>query len=93
MIGPPVMAARPVGVEIELLLLDPVLHVTSGAIDFIVELLRVTFKGGEDEAGVGSQMGVFGFDDYAAFTVPGGGGVVKLAEEALLFAGLYVGAF
>ena len=87
------MAAGAVGVEIELLLLDPVLHVAAGAVGSVIERLPVTFKRGEDKPGVCSHVRVFGLDDDAAFAIPGCRRIFELSKQTLLLPGLFVGRF
>ena len=91
LVGPPVVATCAISVEIELLFLDPIFHVAACAVDFVVELLGIAFKRGEDEASVCSQTRVLCFDDDAPFAIPCGCGILEPAEKSLLVAGLFVG--
>ena len=49
LVGPPFGAARAVGEESELLLLDPVLHFSPRTIHILVESLGPTHHAGDDE--------------------------------------------
>ena len=61
------MATGTICEKIELLLFDSVLHIATGAVDFVVKLLRVSRLRGEDKSSVCPQVRVLGFDDVAAF--------------------------
>jgi len=52
LVGPPVMGAGAIGKQPQLLLLDAVIHLASGAVESFVELLSIALEVGEDEAGV-----------------------------------------
>jgi hypothetical protein len=55
-----------IGKEIELALLDPVLHVAAGAVDLLVEVLslaRFARERGDDEARIGGGPGKTPYPD------------------------------
>src|SRR5512144_1672740 len=83
---------RAVGEEIELLLLDAVLHLAAGAVDLLVEGLRVdhlTFQRGDDEPRVGAPGQVLGLPDDATAPAPRvDGRVAEVLEPAYRLAGL-----
>ena len=78
------MTAGAVGKQIELLLLNPVLHLPAGTIDLVIESLRRAAQVGHDVAGIGPLHGVLAFDNDAPGTVPGGGRIGELIEQPLL---------
>ena len=82
------MTGSPVREEVELLLFNPVFHVSARAVDFIVELLGVSPKIGHEVAGITSFGGVLCFANDESGVIPAGCFVVKPGEEALLFAGI-----
>ena len=62
-----------VGEQVELAFLDPVLHLTTRAVDGFVEMPGVDLGGlerGDDEAGVGFPLGPFGLADDTALAAP-----------------------
>src|SRR5580692_4671789 len=64
---------RAVGEQIELAFLDAVLHLATGAVDHLVEVLRgnlARLERGDDEARVGITAGDLGFTDDAAVAAP-----------------------
>ena len=75
---------------VELLFLDPVLHVASGAIHPVAQPLRRTFQTGDDITRVGAPRGMPGLDDRPPGPAPGRGGVRELVEHAHLFAAGFV---
>src|SRR5512144_2939564 len=83
---------RAVGEEIELLLLDAVLHLAAGAVELLVEGLRVdhlTFQRGDDEPRVGALGQVLGLPDDVTAPAPRvDGRVAEVLEPAYRLAGL-----
>jgi hypothetical protein len=58
-----------IGIEIELALLDPVLHVAAGAVDLLVEVFGLalgTLQRGDNEARIGVAFGKLGLGDDPA---------------------------
>ena len=81
------MATRPVREQVQLLLLDPVLHLAPLAVHVLVELLRVARHVGHHEPRVGALRGVLGLDDHPPGTVPGPGRVGERVEDPLRLTG------
>ena len=62
------VAARPVGEQVQLLLLDPVLHLAALAVHILIELLRIAGDVDHEESWVVALVGALGLDG-----VPWGG--------------------
>src|SRR5437016_10682542 len=61
------------GIEIELALLDPVLHLAAGAVELLVEVFGLAFgarQRGDDEAGIGLAVGELGLANDPAPAAP-----------------------
>ena len=78
------MATGTVGEESQLLLLDPIFHLPSGAVDLVMDLLRTAFEGADDKARVGAQGMVFSLDDNAAGAIPRAGPILDPTKLPLL---------
>jgi hypothetical protein len=77
---------RPVGEEIELLFLDPVLDIAAGAVDVFVERAGVDRAGGQrgdHEAGVRAVGQMLGFGDDPPVTAPAVQGAPGEVGEAV----------
>ncbi len=55
-VEPPLVARGAVGEQVQLLLLDAVLHVAARAIELLVEILRIAFQVGDDVAELLSKV-------------------------------------
>ena len=86
LVGPPAVAGGAVGEELELLLLDAVLHLAAGAVEMVVEITALAREVGHHEARVGALGAVLETRDHAAHAVPGLGAVDEFGEAALLHA-------
>ena len=86
LVRPPGMATGAVGEQVELLFLDPVLPVASGAVDPVVQPLRRALQTGDDITRVGAPPRMPGLDDRPPGAAPVRGGVRELVEHAHLFA-------
>ena len=75
------MAAGPVGEQVELLLLDPVLHLAACAVHFFVKIPSVAPEAGHDAAVVRALGVVLRLDDHAAVRLPRPRLVHELAEQ------------
>ena len=78
------MTGDAIGEQVELLLLDAVLHVASGAVEASIQVPGRTLEVGQNIARVGSPGTVLGLDDDAPGPVPALCGIGELAEAALL---------
>ena len=85
------VAGGAVGEQIQLLLLDPVLHVPAGTVESVVERLRVALERGDHVARVGAPAGVFELGNHPAGPIPGTGPVVDVGEPAHLLPGVLKG--
>lgn len=63
LVGPPTVAARPVGKEPELLFLDPVFHLAAGAVNVVVDGLGVAWEGRDHKARIAPLVAVLGLGD------------------------------
>ena len=76
------MTTGSVGIEVELLLLDSVLHITPGAIQFVVQILSPCFQIGDDIAGIFPFGTVLDLGDDTPFPIPGLCTVIELGKPA-----------
>ena len=88
LVGPPSVTAGAVGVEVELLLLDPVLHVAACTVDVVVKFLRIAFEGRDNVTRIASKTAVFGFHDNTTLPVPCSCRITEFAEAPLLAFGI-----
>ena len=65
------------------MLVDAILHIVSGTINFIVLVLLFTLEIGHDKARVLSLLGDLQFGDHLAPSAPAAGGIVKRIELPL----------
>src|SRR5260370_32111176 len=79
------MAAGAITKETKLLLLDAILHLTSRAVNLVVECLSPTLQIGQNITRISSFEGVFSLGDHPALAVPSLGLVLKLSEQSYLF--------
>jgi hypothetical protein len=94
------MGAGTIGKQPQLLLLDAILapragfalHISSGAIDFVIECLLVAGKVGDNESRIAPLIGDLQLGNHLAAPLPGAGRIVKL-EEFLLFLTRALGQF
>ena len=93
LVGPPAMAGRAPGKQIQLLILDPVLHVAPRTVELVVQVLIRLRQVGHHEAGVGTQAVVLGLDDDPSRLVPAAGAIVNRSEQALLVTGQLIPGF
>ena len=84
LVGPPAVAGGAVREELELLLLDAVLHLAAGAVETVVEITALAREVGHHEARVGALGAVLETRDHPAHAVPGLGAVDEFGEAALL---------
>ena len=70
LVRPPGLGTGAVGVEVELLVLDAVLHVTAGAVNLVVQGLGVAGEAGDDKAPVAPDAVVLGLGDQPAGALP-----------------------
>jgi len=61
-----VVGAGAIGIQIELLLLDAVFHIAAGAVELVVEALRVAGETGDHEPRVAPDAIVLGLDEQTA---------------------------
>lgn len=87
------MAGGAIGEEIELLFFDPIFHIATRAVDFVIECSGVSAKIGDEVTRVASFGGMLGFTNHKSWAVPRSSLVVKPGEEALLFTGALEGYF
>jgi hypothetical protein len=87
------MAGGAVGEEIELLFFDPVFHITTRTVDFVIERSGVSAKVGDEVTRVAPFGGVLGFANHEPCPIPRPGLVVKPGKEALLFTAALEGNF
>ena len=78
------MTTGAVGIEVELLFLDSVFHITSGAIDFVVQILSTCRQTGDDIARIFAFGTVLDFGDDTPFPIPGPCTVIELSKPAHL---------
>src|SRR6266700_30027 len=74
LVGPHRGGRGAIRIEVELTLLDPVLHVAAGAVDFLVKILGlalVASERGDDETRIGFPLRPFGLGDDPAPAAPG----------------------
>src|SRR5260370_36655296 len=79
------MAAGAITKETKLLLLDAIFHLTSRAVNLVVECLSPTLQIGQNITRISSFEGVFSLGDHPALAVPSLGLVLKLSEQSYLF--------
>lgn len=91
-VGPPAVARGAVGEQLELLLLDAVLHLAAGAVEAVVEGLAVALQIGHHEARIGVLGAALEAGDDPAFPGPALRAVAKLGEPLLLAAGFNAGS-
>ena len=77
LIGPSLGTGCAIGEQIQLLILDPVFHVTAGTILFVVEFEPVVVAGADHEAGVRTLGAVFQAGNHQAGLAPASGLVAK----------------
>lgn len=82
------LAARAIGEEPKLRLLDAVLHLAASAVELLVELPAVAFEVSDDEARIVAFGRVLKARDHAPLALPRIGAVAKLLELALVLLGL-----
>ena len=85
LIGPAGMTVGAIGKQIELLLLDAILHLTTRTIQTVVEILRFGFQVSHQVARIAAFGGVLSLDDDAPAPIPAVG-CVKHDIETSLFA-------
>ena len=90
LVGPPAMAGRAPGKQIQLLILDPVLHVAPRTVELVVQVLIRLRQVGHHEAGVGTQAVVLGLDDDPSRLVSAERAVVNRGKQTLLLASLFM---
>lgn len=71
LIGPPLNARRSIRKQIQLLILDPVFHIASGAVLFVIELKTVVIAGADDKARIGAKLAFFQAGHHPARELPG----------------------
>src|SRR5690606_3652995 len=84
LVGPPALAACAIGKEPELLFLDPVFHLSTRTVDFVVKLLRIALQARDDKARVGSHARMFRFVNNPSPALPTPGFILELPKKALL---------
>ncbi len=84
LVGVEGVAAGPPGEQVELLLLDPVLHPPARAIHVFIEMPPVAGKGGRDAAVVRPEAVVLRLGDHSAVRLPRPRAVHELAEQLRL---------
>lgn len=91
LIGPPPMTGGSISEEIELLFFDPVFHIATRTVDFVIEGSGVSAKVGDEVTRVASFGGVLGFANHEPWPIPRSSLVVKPGKETLFFAGALEG--
>ena len=86
LVRPPGMTTGAIGKQIELLLLDAVLHLAACTVESVVKVLGFGLEVGHQVARVTALGSVLGLDDDAPATIPAPGGI-KHDMETTLFAG------
>lgn len=76
------MTTGPIAKKTELLCLDAIFHLTSSAVNIVVEPLGTTFQIGEHVTRISTPIAVFGLGDDAPLLVPSLGLVLELGEES-----------
>src|SRR5271156_5210739 len=87
------MATGPIREQVQLLFLDPVLHIPPLTIDVLVELLWIPWHIDHDEPWVASLGGLLGLGNHPPRSVPARGRVGERTEDSLGLAGLSELAF
>ena len=80
------VAACAVGEQIQLLFLDPVLHLAALTVHIFIQLLRIARNVGHDEPWIVTLLGVLGFDNHTATPLPRPSRIGERAEDALRLA-------
>lgn len=75
------MAARPIREKIQLLFLDPVFHLSSGAIDFFIKILSITIKIGDDKTIIRSEGVEFRFGNHSARVFPSSCRILEFSKQ------------
>ena len=76
------MTAGSIAEEAELLFFNAVFHLTSSAVNLVIDLLCIPSQIGHYKARVGSLGSVLGFGNNASLLIPAVGLILKPFEEA-----------
>ena len=76
------MTAGSIAEEAELLFFNAVFHLTSSAVNLVIDLLYIPSQTGHYKARVGSLGSVLGFGNDAPFLIPTTGPILEPFEEA-----------
>ena len=93
LIGPPAVTGGATREQVELLILDPVLHVAAGTVELVVQVSIRLRKVGHHKAWVGTQATVLGLHDHPSRLVPAEGAIANRGEQTLLLAGQVIQRF
>ena len=80
------VAGGPIGKEIQLLILEAVLHVPACAVHASIEIVVGSRQVGDHEARIGTQSRMLGFHDHPSLPVPRARTVAHRTEQALWLA-------
>ena len=86
LVRPETVTRRPIGKEIQRLILEAVLHVPACAVHPVVEIVVGPRQVGDHEARIGTPGGMFGFHNHPSLPVPRVGPVAHRTEQTLLLA-------
>ena len=87
------MTARPINEKIQLLFLDPVFHLSSGAIDFFIKILSIILKIGDDKTIIRSEGVEFRFGNHPARIFPSSCRIFELSKQFYFFICFIVNCF
>ena len=77
------MGAGVIGEQTQLLLLDTVLHLATGTVDLVVELLGITVEIGDDKTWVAPLCGDFELGDHRTAASPRLGAIAQVNKVPL----------
>ena len=77
------MGAGAIGEQTQLLLLDAVLHLATGTVDLVVELLGIAVEIGDDKAWVALLCGDFELGDHRTAASPRLGAIAQVNKVPL----------
>ena len=83
----------PIGKKVKLLLLDPVFHLSAGAIDFFIKILSIIVKIGDDESIIGGESVEFRFGNDPARIFPGSCCVPEFSKQFCFFICFIISCF
>ena len=77
----------------QLLLLDPVLHLASGAVDLVIELLGIAVEIGDDKSWITPLCGDLELGDHCTLAPQRLGAIAQVEKDSLLFLGFLEALF